>query len=974
MTTSQSRNLRKAGAVALSLALAMSTLAITPASAAKKVKLAKTKITVNVGKTKTVKIKNVKKKQVKKLTVKSKSTKIAKAKASKKTAIKVTGKKAGSTKVTANLKLKKKVGGKKAYKLTLKVTVKKAAPVEPTVAPTEAPTATPVVPATDLTLKPNEVTVQVSGAAATIVAELTPAGANEEVAWTIDKTDIAKITASGSAAAIVEGLKEGSATITAKVGNITKNAKVNVTKQVIIPKLQKVDQKKADSIDLTFDIDVKKATTKVTTSSIKVDQLNDKGEVAFTNTVNSIDDKDGNIVHVNLAETLKNTTKYRVTFNKTDVIEFTASVGPVAKVIIDTASAEKGVETPVLFTLRDANDIDVTSTVVVSQTCKFSKVSGAGTAGDFNIKFDKVGDTATVKVAYNSGATGAKDIEGTGVILCVDPQAKIGTKHYKTIGDEGKKTWTGDDSEGFDGGCAKFYAGSDATTITAYKDKETIFYFYAADANGDAINYDGGYTVESSNTRVLTVEGVRSQGRYCAIKIKGVAADSAALNIKCKANGVDAPYNVPVTVNAVTLSDVKWEASLGTSMSDSTDPAYKNKITAKAYAGDLEITDEVDWSFELSVPAGLVDKDGNKKTSVQDFEDGTGDDLKDNIKFFKPGFGEEGSWGVKIIAKYDGKEMSKTFSINVKKLSTHAKLTLDAARVNVLWGTESGKTFITTDAGTYKTAIAGEVAILSDPSGKVKYDIETSGDWNAAKKASATGEVKLVAKQDQGDLFVGYVDSTNKVKDPGYIKYKTGMAQDINNTDKFETSISFRSKAVTGGQNVGVQLYGLTQKEKETTTGSWTTASFVLNSGTCTMVSDLPEYDVDMAAAGDLVVKIKAKVDGKVKELVSKTVKVERDVTVPTVTAPNTRIKNLSTSGIVEALKANIDLNGASTHASISDVDPGWSKTTGKNGAYSFEKKSFDTSDSTKLDVKYAVVDDGIVTFYVGIDTVFHQN
>ena len=65
----KSRTLRKAGAVALSLAMAMSIVGVTPASAAaKKVTLSKAKGTIKVGKTATVKIKGTKKANVKKVT------------------------------------------------------------------------------------------------------------------------------------------------------------------------------------------------------------------------------------------------------------------------------------------------------------------------------------------------------------------------------------------------------------------------------------------------------------------------------------------------------------------------------------------------------------------------------------------------------------------------------------------------------------------------------------------------------------------------------------------------------------------------------------------------------------------------------------------------------------------------------------------------------------------------------------------
>ncbi len=126
------RTLAKVMAVALTVSL-VGTAA--DADAAKKVKLSAKSITVTKGKSKKVTIKNVKAKKVKKLTVKTSKKKIATVKKSGKTAFKVTGKKVGSAKITATLKIK---GKKKATKLTLKVKVKKAAKKPATTTPATA--------------------------------------------------------------------------------------------------------------------------------------------------------------------------------------------------------------------------------------------------------------------------------------------------------------------------------------------------------------------------------------------------------------------------------------------------------------------------------------------------------------------------------------------------------------------------------------------------------------------------------------------------------------------------------------------------------------------------------------------------------------------------------------------------------------------------------------------------------------------
>ena len=128
-------------------------------AAKKKIRLSKKSVSLTVGKSKKIKIKNVKKKKIKKLTVKCGKKTIAKVKkvGNKKTVFRVTGKKEGTTKVRVILKLK----GKKTKKFTLKVKVKakkeevpvaesKPTPeVQATSTPEVQATATPEVQATE---------------------------------------------------------------------------------------------------------------------------------------------------------------------------------------------------------------------------------------------------------------------------------------------------------------------------------------------------------------------------------------------------------------------------------------------------------------------------------------------------------------------------------------------------------------------------------------------------------------------------------------------------------------------------------------------------------------------------------------------------------------------------------------------------------------------------------------------------------
>lgn len=151
--------LRKLGAMVISFAMILSLLIPCGIIEAKAPAMAKKKVSVDVGKTVTVKLKNASKKA--KVTWKSKSKKIAKIAKKSKTSAKVKGVKEGSTKVTA-----KYVLGKTKKTLSCKVTVRGAdnslpqsTPTQPVVnvTPTPAQTATATPEPVQPTPTPTEV-------------------------------------------------------------------------------------------------------------------------------------------------------------------------------------------------------------------------------------------------------------------------------------------------------------------------------------------------------------------------------------------------------------------------------------------------------------------------------------------------------------------------------------------------------------------------------------------------------------------------------------------------------------------------------------------------------------------------------------------------------------------------------------------------------------------------------------------------
>lgn len=142
------RNATKVAAVVMSLAVTMTSvnLPTTAAAATKKVKLNKTKATLTVGKTTTLKV--TKGGKAVKATFKSSNAKVAKVVTKSGKSTKIKALKKGTAKITATY-AKKKYTCKITVKAK-KVTATTAPTVEPTVAPTVAPTVVPTTaPATE---------------------------------------------------------------------------------------------------------------------------------------------------------------------------------------------------------------------------------------------------------------------------------------------------------------------------------------------------------------------------------------------------------------------------------------------------------------------------------------------------------------------------------------------------------------------------------------------------------------------------------------------------------------------------------------------------------------------------------------------------------------------------------------------------------------------------------------------------------
>ena len=149
---------KRAGVIALSLAMVAPLFTTMPASADTAIALNAAKGTIYVGKSKTVKIKNIKKKDIAKMVVVSRKESVATVKKINEKRFTVTGKKAGKAYIIAKIKLKRKINGLKVYKFKYVATVKANTPAvtttpvtSPAVTLAPSPSATPAAALTTVT-------------------------------------------------------------------------------------------------------------------------------------------------------------------------------------------------------------------------------------------------------------------------------------------------------------------------------------------------------------------------------------------------------------------------------------------------------------------------------------------------------------------------------------------------------------------------------------------------------------------------------------------------------------------------------------------------------------------------------------------------------------------------------------------------------------------------------------------------------
>ena len=394
--------------------------------------------------------------------------------------------------------------------------------------------------------------------------------------WFADKTEIPD--ADGATLAVTEDMvgKKLSVKVTSLTGEVaTSDATAAVEKD--LPELVNVLQESSNQIKLKFDGDA----SVIGAEDIEVARDED-GLVNSVEKVEPYTEFDSTTLLATVSSPFIDDTVYDVTVGAVTT-SFTASVGEVAAIIIETYEAEVNKPTKVEYKLLDEKGVDVTSTVnrketVLADITGTYKAAKTSDPTDISVTMGAVDDECEVTISYNKGTGSEEGISKTQKITCVGPTASKGTiKYAKT------------DDVNINSKCAKFYLDGVGTAgkVTVALNEDTSatgapVYFSAFDDNGAAIDYEQ-YEVESANEAIVaaTVRSDATSGKFTVIDLAGNEVGTTQVKVIATNNTVSKEYYMNVTVKKiedmvkVTLSD-----SRSRKLSNAYDEDYKDSITA----------------------------------------------------------------------------------------------------------------------------------------------------------------------------------------------------------------------------------------------------------------------------------------------------------------------------------------------------------------------------------------------------------
>lgn len=618
---------------------------------------------------------------------------------------------------------------------------------------------------------------------------------------------------------------------------------------------------------------------------------------------------------------------------------FTASVGEVATITISTMEAQQNVKTPIVFTLFDANGIDVTPSTSVDSTCVIT-LSGTYVTAEkdqpskASVTMGTIGDKVDVTITYNKGTAGFEAIAAKQTITCVAPGQTLGNAVFTTA----TGSLVNNKSE-----CAKFYLGlSDKIVAVAENKTNDDVYFCAKDDSGAVISYDK-YDVDSSNDDVATVTVSRDSGKYLKLSVRGNSVGSANLNISASKNGVATAYSIPVQVSKGTIAVKMVATAKYPIMSNVKDDDYRNKIEAKLYDAN---GNEVEGQFTFTVSKRVSDTQETFTVDDKGVIEAQG--------------ATPGAYAVKVTGS-ENIDNSYAFEQNVPitvKGLPEAAYTSSGSGINVTYRVELSRAEVdenpsfkkkdlkdTTTAklyAMYDGLFAGYVnadGSVSDEEPASPYSILGTAKGIRVASASAISAPAVTVKFGN-QYYTNIIDEEAALYDPA-----------TNTTRAAVTSQASFKSAVSDGA-IDVKCLSVTTTGA-ITYGDATSKGALLWSN----VARLGQYTVEYYYFN---------ADGKfVNKPTSTTFNVKNTLTMPIVTVTSKKVPSFEEYRLKEVMKASVDMNNnASDHESIISLSNGTDNPSGVS-----------STDGLKITYKYALVQDnyenGTWTFYVPINSTF---
>lgn len=581
-------------------------------------------------------------------------------------------------------------------------------------------------------------------------------GTEEKVA-TKKSPSVAKVTYKSSDDTIATVAEDGTVKAV-KAGKVTITATSDYGKEVTTDiNVKKAILKDATQTEVTKIVATVAGDTKdLKAGDFKVTNTATNGTVAVKSA--AADSKDASKIIIETFTEMKDAKEYSVVYDGVTV-KFTATDGTPAAVGVDTAQIPAGSKTKVQSTLLDAKGVILSRTNLNNPDASKGNVTAdvtltKGYQDGSSIYLPSVGDTATVKVTYHTGTFGtdgkeAGNIENTFTVTAVDPSL-VNYNFALTISNLAP-VWE-----------ATSFKANDKIPMGADKSA----YFRITKDNGteiDAENY-GDYTVESADKTKLIVNNTKLADSSTAVAVHGVAEGTTYILVKKDDKTV---ASLPVTVlgkpvaTTLDLSKTSVSVCTGSSVDEVVAVTVKDQYGDAMAAVTPTVTLLAAPKDAVTVPASGVGSTVSQVTAA------AGKVTIKGATFAADDTKDLGSYTLKLTAKVDGKELTRSLNVNVVKNAAKAQsyeVRIDNPEVDTTVGN----------------------AVLSDSSSAIKITVAKMANGGAMElmdKAiytikNAKGDVVAHVGEDVSSAAIGTLgtvvscsavsDDSSAVDDDGY--------------------------------------------------------------------------------------------------------------------------------------------------------------------------------------------------------------